>query len=93
MTSTTPGEIEFNWEDNSNDSNASATDQATLLVINPVKNRVVTVVSGNTRTSASQSLTLPDNFTGDEVQCFIAFQKENTGTFSKSEFVGGIIVS
>ena len=92
VTSTTAGEIKYTWEDNSTDTNASATDKATLLVYNPVRNKAVTVVGGNTRTGGSQSITLPANFSGDEVQCFIAFQKETQSTFSNSEYVGGIIV-
>ena len=93
VTSTTAGEIKYTWENNSTDTNASPTDKALLVVYNPARTQVVTVVDGNTRTGGSQTITLPSNFSGDEVQCFISFANENQAVLSDSEFVGGIIVS
>jgi len=93
VTSTTAGEIKYTWEDNSDDTNADASDKALLVVYNPVRNRVVTIVGGNTRTGGSQSITLPSRFSGDEVQCFISFSNETQAVLSNSEYVGGIIVS
>src|SRR5664279_4006385 len=92
VTSTTAGEIEYTWEDNSTDTDASATDKALLVVYNPARNKVVTIVGGNTRTGGSQSITLPANFSGDEVQCFISFSTAKQTVLSNSEYVGGIIV-
>ena len=93
VTSTTTGKIEYTWEDNSSDTNASPTDKALLVVYNPTRSQAVTVVDGNTRTSGSQTITLPDHFSGDEVQCFLSFANENQSVLSNSEFAGGIIVS
>ena len=93
VTSTTAGEIKYTWEDNSDDTNASGTDKALLVVYNPARNKAVTVVDGNTRTGGSQTITLPSKFSGDEVQCFISFSNETQAVLSNSEFVGGIIVS
>jgi len=93
VTSTTAGEIEYTWADNSDDTNASETDKALLVVYNPVRNKAVIIVDGNTRIGGSQSITLPSKFSGDEVQCFIPFGNETKSVLSKSEFVGGIIVS
>ena len=93
VTSTTAGEIKYTWEDNSDDTNASGTDKALLVVYNPARNKAVTVVDGNTRTGGSQTITLPSKFSGDEVQCFISFSNETQAGLSNSEFVGGIIVS
>ena len=92
VTSTTAGEIEYTWEDNSSDTNASPNDKALLVVYNPAKNKVVTVVDGNTRSGGSQSITLPANFIGDEVQFYISFSTAKQTVISNSEFVGGIIV-
>jgi len=92
VTATVAGEIGYTWEDNSGDANASPTDKAMLVVYNPAKKRAVNVIDGNTRAGGSQSITLPANFTGDEVQCFIAFKSATTQKVSNSEFVGGIIV-
>jgi len=93
VTSTTAGEITYTWADNHLDTNADATDKALLVVYNPARNKAVTIVDGNTRTGGSQSITLPSNFSGDEVQCFISFSNATQAVLSNSEFVGGIIVS
>src|SRR5664279_5719183 len=93
VTSTTAGKIDFTWEDNSSDTNASPTDKALLVVYNPARTQAVTVIDGNTRTGGSQTITLPSHFSGDEVQCFISFANETQAVLSNSEFVGGIIVS
>ena len=93
VTSTTAGEVEFAWADNSTDTNAMPGDKVQLVVYNPVKHQVVTEIDGNTRISGSQSVTLPDSFTGDEVQCYISFSNENQSVLSNSTFAGGIIVS
>jgi hypothetical protein len=90
--STTAGEVKFTWEDNSEDTYAEATDKAMLVVYNPVKKRAVTIVDGNTRASGSQIMTLPSNFSGDEVQCYIGFQNGNQSVMSNSQFVIGLIV-
>jgi len=93
VTSSTAGEVEFTWEDNSNDTDASPDDKVLLVVYNPVKKKAVTLVGGNTRIGGSQSITLPSSFTGDEVQCYISFGTPTQSVISNSEFAGGIIVS
>ena len=90
--STVAGEVKFTWEDNSLDTNAMTDDKAMLVVYNPVKRQAVTVVGGNTRVSGSQVITLPSSFSGDEVQCYIAFQDANQSVLSDSQFVIGLIV-
>ena len=92
VTATVAGEIGYTWEDNSDDTIALKDDKVLLVVYNPAKKRAITLVDGNTRAGGSQSITLPSNFTGDEVQCFISFTNANQSVVSNSEFVGGIIV-
>ncbi len=93
VTSSTAGEVEFTWEDNSDDTDASPDDKVLLVVYNPVKKKAVTLVGGNTRIGGSKSVTLPNSFTGDEVQCYISFGTPTQSVISNSEFAGGIIVS
>jgi hypothetical protein len=92
VTATVAGEIGFTWEDNTGGPYAKATDKAALCVYNPAKGYSVDLFDGNTRAGGSQSVTLPANWTGDEVQCFIAFSNANGSVYSNSAFVGGIIV-
>jgi hypothetical protein len=90
--STVAGEVKFTWEDNSQDGGTMADDKAILVVYNPVRKKSVNIVGGNTRTSGSQIVTLPSNFSGDEVQCFIGFQNANQSVLSDSQFGIGLIV-
>jgi len=92
VTSTTAGEVKYTWEDNTGGPYAKATDKAAICVYNPVKGYATDLIGGNTRTGGSQSITLPANWSGDEVQCFIAFSNQNGSVYSNSAYVGGIIV-
>ena len=91
--STTPGEIDFSWEDNSQGHNAKANDKVLLVVLNTTKQLAVTIVGGNTRSSGSQVATVPGTFAGDEVQCYIAFQDEKQTVLSNSVYVGSVVVA
>lgn len=93
VTSTVPGEIEFTWEDNSQESTAMADDQVLLVAYNKAKLQAVTIVGGNTRASGSQVVTVPTSFVGDELECYIAFQNATQTVLSNSLHLGEIVVS
>jgi len=93
VTASSTGKIHFTWEDNSSDTNAMSTDKVLLVVYNPIRNQAITIVAGNTRVSGSQTVTVPASFTGDEVQCFIAFQDANQFELSNSQFTSSLLVT
>lgn len=93
VVSITPGQVDFTWEDNTQEANASATDLALLVVFNPAKQQAITIEGGNTRSFAGQAMTVPSSFSGDEVHCYIAFQNANQSVLSNSAFVNSIIVA
>jgi len=86
------GTVRFTWENNTWETNASADDQAVLVVYNPIKQAAVSVIGGITRAAGAQSVTLPNSFAGDEVQCYIAFTNANQSVISNSQYVMGLIV-
>ena len=90
--STVPGEIEFTWDDNSGEGSSLGTDKAMLVVYNPTKDHVITVMGGNTRLSGSQAVPVPATFAGDEVKCFISFQDAKQTVVSNSAFAGSVVV-
>lgn len=91
--SANPGQVDFTWQDNSQDANASANDKVLLVVFNPAKQLAITIVGdGNDRASGGQSLTVPSSFAGDEVQCYIAFQNANQSVLSNSVYAGPVVV-
>ena len=89
---TTTGEIEFTWENNSFETDSMADDKVLLVLSNCSKQHAVFVFDGNTRQSGSQVITLPENYAGDEIQCYIAFQNDRQTIFSDSQFVGSLMV-
>ena len=92
INSSTNGQIEFTWKDNSSANGALRDDKAVLVVYNPEKKLAITSLAGNSREDGSQVITLPVNFAGDEVQCYIAFQNANQTVISDSGFAGSILV-
>ena len=90
--SATSGTVRFTWENNTWETDASADDRAVLVVYNPIKQAAVSVIGGITRAVGAQSVTLPNSFAGDEVQCYIAFTNANQSVISNSQYVMGLIV-
>ena len=89
---TVPGEIEYTWDNNSDDTNAMPDDKVLLVVYNPAKQHAVTLVDSNTRVSGSQTITVPATFAGDEVKCYISFQNASQSVLSNSRFAGSVMV-
>lgn len=91
--SSTAGSVEFTWGDNTSESNASATDKAMILAYNSTKGEAIFVTDGAARSAGSQSLTVPDDFSGDSVECFIAFISEDGLSVVNSKYVGSVTVA
>ncbi len=66
-------QVTVTWTDNSGEGNASASDTALLLVFNPEKNRSVYLMQGAVRSNEGMTLTLPSDFNGEEVHCYLGF--------------------
>ena len=90
---TTTGEIEFTWENNSFETDSMADDKVLLVLSNCSKQHAVFVFDGNTRHSGSQVVTFPENYAGDEIQCYIAFQNDRQTIFSDSQFINKIRIN
>jgi len=82
------GEIEFSWEDNRN---AMANDRVFLIIYNPAK-EVATIEGCNARMEGGQTISLPADFSGDEVHCYIAFENAGQSVVSNSLYVGSLVV-
>jgi hypothetical protein len=87
------GQVEFYWVDNSTDVNTKATDKAMVLVYNPAKKESVYLTDGSTRSTESQTLTVPNLYSGDTVYAFIAFISEDGKEVSNSKYVGEVVVA
>ena len=84
----TANQVTFDWDDNSADGNANATDKAMVLAYNPSKKESIYILDGAQRSTTSQILTLPASYTGDTIQLFMAFVSENGKVVSNSIYLG-----
>jgi hypothetical protein len=91
--STVAGTVHFTWDDNSGEISASAYDKTLLVVYNPAQNRAVTVSELAERADGTQTITVPDSFSGDLVQCYIAFITVDGAMVSNSAFAGAVTVA
>ena len=92
VSSPASGQVEFFWEDNSSINGTMGNDWAVLVAYNPKKGKVVTSFGNGTRAGGSQIITLPANFAGVEIQCYISFQNGNQTMISDSGWAGGIVI-
>jgi hypothetical protein len=91
--STVAGTVHFTWDDNSGEISASALDKTLLVVYNPAQNQAVTISQLAERADGTQTITVPDSFSGDLVQCYIAFINVDGAMVSNSAFAGAVTVA
>lgn len=91
--STTAGKIDFSWDNNSTNFGANANDKVVLVVYHPILKKCTAVIGSATRTQGTQSLTLPDSFSGQEVQTYLGFCSADESEFSNGEFLAAVTVA
>ncbi|WP_285008603.1 DUF6266 family protein [Pedobacter faecalis] len=86
--------LSLTWVDNAPtpDKNSNATDKISIVVYNPVKNKYVTAISVVARSTGSYEMSLPLNFSGDEVAVWAFFAAANGKKVNDSVFLGEIPV-
>lgn len=84
----TPGNVTFEWDDNSTDGNANATDKAMILVYNPDRKESIYVLDGAVRSTTTEMLTIPTSYSGEDIQIFMAFVSDDGSTVSNSSYLG-----
>mgnify|MGYP003493190342 FL=1 len=85
---TTPGQVQFSWDDNSTDGNALATDKVMVVAYNPLKGESVYLTEGATREDLSQTVIIPNSYAGDDLQLFISFMNAEETQLSNSIYIG-----
>lgn len=92
-TSEVAGSVKFTWVDNSVDGNAKPTDRAMVLVYNPTRNEAIFVTDGSARSAGLHTLTVPNQYSGDTVQAYIAFISADGKEVSNSRYIGSVEVA
>lgn len=92
--STTPGQVTFNWTDNTGAGSAKADDTALLLVYSPeLETAVYIAESGPERQEGTFTLDLPDSFISQQVEAYIAFTSAGGDEASDSQYLGTVTVA
>jgi hypothetical protein len=86
------GKVVFTWDDNSTEIGADASDKSLIVVYNPVKHQAVTANELAERSAATQTVTVPDAWTGDLVQNYLAFINAKGDDLASSRFAGAVTV-
>ncbi|NEW80618.1 MAG: hypothetical protein GZ086_14615 [Gelidibacter sp.] len=85
---TSPNEVTFNWDDNSDQGNANLTDKSMLLIYNPSQKESISVLSGAARNVGTEVISIPATYAGDTVELFMAFISEDGYKVSNSVYLG-----
>ena len=88
--STVAGTVHFTWDDNSGEIRAKSDDKTLLVVYNPAQEQAVVIAGLAERADGTQTITVPDSFSGDLVQCYIAFKAKKGDLISNSGFAGAV---
>lgn len=88
-----PNEIKFNWEDNSGQGEALATDVLVVVVYEPINQLYYTSLNAGVRSDANTTVTLPTYFAGFEVYSWITFASADGKRYATSSALPGVTIT
>ena len=98
-TSDMAAKVTIVWEPNVGQGEASATDVAMVVVYNASQNDAIYVLDAGSRADGTVTIDLPSSYSGDEVQCYVAFMVlgaalvgQTKNTISNSVYAGNVTV-
>lgn len=83
--------LHFKWDARS-EGNAKPDDQVMLLAYNPAKVDAVHDINAGKRSGSSTSILLPNNWSGDIIETYIAFKNADGSVVSDSIYTGRHVV-
>ncbi len=84
--------ITIDWDDNSGNGDALATDKAMQLIINYTKKAVVQDTTAKTRVDVTNQLTVPASWIGDQVHVYLSFMTSAGDKVADSTFLSTVTV-
>ncbi|MGE5429417.1 MAG: DUF6266 family protein [Methylococcaceae bacterium] len=92
-TSVTPGQLNLTWDDNMDEAYAMGDDRLYIVVINPLLKKAVSVIADETRLAGTGIVTLPEAWSGNEVECYAGFTNASESLISDSYYAGKVAVA
>lgn len=90
---TAPAKVDFSWLNNAPAGGTGGTDRASFLVYNPTKKEYVVLADAAARSAMAYVLQLPPDFSGDTVECWMAFTSVDGKQVSDSVYVAQQIIA
>jgi hypothetical protein len=89
---TIAAKLDFIWVNDADPLSTGGTDKATIMVYNPTKDKLVTLAGAAPRSAEGYILSVPGDFSGDEVYAWIAFVNVKGKEVSDSVYIGEFLV-
>lgn len=86
-------EVKIDWTDNSGVGNALATDKAMPFIYNKTKGETIYDTAGATRTTHTQSLTVPNDWEGDKVEVYLGMVSADSKEVADSIYLGEVTLT
>ena len=86
-------EVKIDWTDNSGVGNALATDKAMPFIYNKAKGETIYDTAGATRTTHTQSLTVPNDWEGDKVEVYLGMVSDDGKEVADSIYLGEVTLT
>lgn len=87
------GSVTVTWGDNTGVGTAKATDKALIAVLNADKGEAVTVSAGEARSTATQTVAVPADWMGEEVQVYLGFISADAKEVANSVYLGAVSIA
>lgn len=87
------GDVQITWDDNSGSGSALATDKALILLFNPTRGESVFTTAGPVRTAGTEIISVPSEYTGEDVEVFLGFISEDGSKVANSSYLGSVTVA
>lgn len=81
------GDIEVTWTNNSGSGSAAATDKALIVLINTTRQEAVFTTAGADRSARTETISVPSEYTGEDVEAFLGFISEDGSNVSNSVYI------
>lgn len=85
--------VEVTWTDNSGSGSAQATDKALIVLLNTTRQEAVFTTAGPARSAGTETISVPSEYTGEDVEVFLGFISEDGSKVANSSYLGSVAVA
>jgi hypothetical protein len=90
--STEANAIDFSWQNGDFSNYRGAEDQVSLVAYSPETMKFVKLTHAGIRADEGSRLILPENFSGQQIHCYLSFYSEAFNIASTNEYLGAVTV-